>query len=54
MKRTHFTIENYKCSECGSVFPIPRKCGKKRGKDHVKDLWCAKCNKTMKFRRVCK
>ena len=54
MKRSGYIIENYECPECGTKFPIPRKGSKRRDKDHVKDLWCTNCKKTMKFRRTYK
>lgn len=36
-------ISNLVCEDCGNVFPIPRKQSERRGKGHVKHLWCYKC-----------
>lgn len=36
-------ISNLVCECCETVFPVPRKKSGRRGKGHVKHLWCYKC-----------
>lgn len=52
MKKTHYKISEYSCPDCGTIFPIPRKRGKIRGKGHIKDLWCPMCKGVKKFKEV--
>lgn len=42
-------ISHLICPNCGLVFPIPRKKSSKRGKNHIKDLYCPHCRKVQKF-----
>lgn len=37
------------CSECGNIFPIMRGYKSQREKYHIKDLYCYKCDKKVKF-----
>ena len=37
------------CSECGSIFTIPRRLGSERKKYHIKDMQCYVCKKVTKF-----
>ena len=48
MKENRFEISNFVCPECANKFPIPRPKSMRRGKRHVKDLWCPFCKKTVK------
>lgn len=43
------TVSIFICTQCGISFPIPRKNGKQRQKNHIKDLYCYKCNKIQKM-----
>lgn len=43
-------ISELRCTECGAVFPIPRKKHARREQGHIKDLWCYKCGKITKFK----
>lgn len=49
-KRNNMIITNLKCEECDNVFNIPRKNGDKRGKGHVKHVWCFICKETTAHR----
>jgi len=33
------------CLICESIFPISRKAHKKKGENHLKNLWCYRCEK---------
>ena len=48
-KRSDMYVSELRCTECGAVFPIMRRNGKRREKDHIKDLWCFRCKKITKF-----
>ena len=37
------------CSDCGNMMTISRKTCKSRGKFHIKDMYCVKCDKETKF-----
>lgn len=52
MKRGIFHISNCICPDCGKSFPIPRKNGAAREKNHIKDLWCPFCKDTKKMLEV--
>ena len=43
-------ISELHCTECNTVFPIPRRRAKRREKGHIKDLWCYRCKKITKFK----
>jgi Fe2+ or Zn2+ uptake regulation protein len=49
-KRNDIYISKLVCTECGEMFPIPRRHSKRREKGHIKDIWCFKCNKITKFK----
>lgn len=36
-------ISNLVCECCSNVFPVPRKQSERRGRGHVKHIWCYKC-----------
>lgn len=44
-----YYISDLICSECGTIFSIPRRIYKSRKKYHVKDMNCNKCKKVTKF-----
>lgn len=50
MKSKDCYISELRCTECGTVMPIPRFKGHKREKNHIKDLWCYRCKKVTKFK----
>lgn len=52
MKRRNFVISEFHCTECELIIPLPRIHGRQREKGHVKDIWCPKCQRKMKFREV--
>ena len=49
-KRSDIYISELRCEECGAIFPIPRRRAKQRENEHIKDLWCYRCQSTTKFR----
>lgn len=51
-KRNDVYIAIYRCSCCGSEVTVPRQKGRKRGVEHIKDLWCPYCKETRKFVEV--
>lgn len=50
MKRTKVVISYLKCSVCGYVASVPRKIGKQRENNHIKDMYCPFCKKVEKFK----
>ena len=48
-KRNDFYVSELECPVCHKRFPIPRKSGEKREKNHIKDIWCPYCKKKRKF-----
>ena len=48
MRGNKYEISTFLCPECGGAFPLPRPKSMRRGKGHVKDLWCPFCKKTVK------
>ena len=48
-KRSDMYISTLECTVCGSKFPIPRRASKKREKNHLKRIFCYKCNKRQNF-----
>jgi len=53
MKKKRFIdISTCICQECGFKMPIPRCHGQKRGRNHIKDIWCPRCGKETKFLEV--
>jgi Fe2+ or Zn2+ uptake regulation protein len=49
-KRPDMYISKLICTECGEIFPIPRRISKQREKGHIKHIWCFKCNQVTKFK----
>lgn len=43
MPKQHTTTSNLACTECGHVFPLARKTGKRKAVGHIKHLWCITC-----------
>lgn len=43
-----YEISNFICPCCGKSFPIPRAKSMRRGKGHIKDLWCPFCKDRVK------
>ncbi len=48
----NYSISYFICSECGNIFPLPRRENKKRNKGHIKDLYCIHCNKVVKTTEI--
>lgn len=48
MQANRFEISQFKCKECGSMFPLPRAKARKRKEGHIKDLWCPFCKQKVK------
>lgn len=40
------------CPGCGNIIPIPRKPGRSRPKNHIKDFYCPYCNCVQKMTEV--
>ena len=40
------------CPDCGMEIPIPRNHGRLRDENHIKDLYCPKCNAVKKCNEV--
>ena len=49
MRANRFEISTFTCPECGSTIPIPRQKSWRREKNHIKDLYCFTCKKTVKM-----
>ena len=49
-KRSDIYISELRCEECGAIFPIPRRRAKQRENEHIKDLWCYRCQNITKFK----
>lgn len=50
LKQTrNYTISRCVCTNCGLIFPIPRKKSAAREKGHIKDIWCPSCKEISKF-----
>lgn len=45
MKEQSFVIRELFCTQCGSVFPIPRRKARLRENNHIKHIWCYKCKR---------
>lgn len=43
--------ERYRCPVCKFVLPVMRKPGERRGKGHLKVLFCPICNQDINFRK---
>lgn len=41
----NFSISYFKCPYCGLEMTVPRNKARMRGKDHIKTLYCVKCQK---------
>ena len=52
MKKKKYNISYFICPECGESFPLPRFQGSQREKGHIKDLYCAFCNKVVKTTEI--
>lgn len=48
-QRRNFKISYLKCTVCGSIMPIPRRFGRFREKNHIKTMYCYKCNAERDF-----
>ena len=48
----NYTISKCVCTECGLVFPIPRKKGATREKGHIKSMWCISCKAIKEFYEI--
>ena len=42
----NMTQTKLKCTKCGSVYPMWRNSGWRRKEDHIKHLYCFKCQET--------
>ena len=49
MRKQKFMITHFYCNDCGTEIPLPRRIGRMRERDHVKDIWCPKCKAIKKF-----
>lgn len=45
----NFKISYLKCTVCGSIMPIPRRFGRFREKNHIKTMYCYKCDAERDF-----
>lgn len=52
MTGNKFEISNFVCPECGNKFPLPRPKSMRRGKGHIKDLYCPFCKKVVKTTEI--
>ena len=52
MRRTHITISDFYCPECGFKMPLARRASLQRDKGHLKWLWCPGCNKKRNFMEI--
>ena len=52
MREKDYFIEDYKCPGCGNIAPVIRKLSARRGKDHLKLIFCPYCNKVANHRIV--
>ena len=48
-QRRNFKISYLKCTVCGSIMPIPRRFGRFREKNHIKTMYCYKCDAERDF-----
>lgn len=49
IRKQRFTVSTFICPECGLEFPLPRLRAKQRECGHIKDLYCPRCRKVVKF-----
>ena len=49
MAKWKYYISHLSCTGCGLDFPIPRKCRRKREKNHIKTMWCPVCRAKRDF-----
>lgn len=49
MRANKFEISMFTCPHCGTNFPIPRSKSMRRERNHIKDLYCIKCNERVKM-----
>lgn len=47
-----YVISEFKCTECGNIFPLPRKKNLMREKGHIKTFNCPFCNKKQNFKEI--
>lgn len=45
----NFKISYLRCTVCGSIMPIPRRFGRFREKNHIKTMYCYKCDAERDF-----
>ena len=50
--KTNFRLSVFRCKECGFDIPLPRNAGRMREKGHIKDVFCAHCNKVTKHKEI--
>lgn len=48
-QRRNFKISYLRCTVCGSIMPIPRRFGRFREKNHIKTMYCYKCDTERDF-----
>ena len=53
-KRRNMINSDFICPECGTVIPLPRIHGRRREKNHIKDLYCPRCKEVRKFKEISK
>ncbi len=41
-------IHDFQCLQCNHVFPLARKCKRRKKVGHIKDLYCFKCKEITK------
>lgn len=49
MKPYRVPISRCHCPQCGGVMPIPRKPGRSRERNHIKDMFCPYCGMVVKM-----
>ena len=52
MKKQDFTIHRFRCTKCNNIIPLPRKSGRQRKKNHIKDIYCPVCNEVTKMKEL--
>ena len=48
--RSKYTISTLVCSSCKVEFPIPRRKSHRRGRNHIKTLYCPVCKTEREFK----
>ena len=49
MKKRMMQYRHFKCPCCGVVMTAPKRASRKTKDEHIKDIWCYKCQKIQKF-----